>query len=117
MKMEAPKMDLVRFKEADVIAASNLTTYVYGFNNETPSDAYVKYKGVTYTDASSLNGALAADGMEGKYQAYLDGQSYHIVYPATDMFDLDKNFGTVNDHSIIVSDGVYVWNGEFFAHQ
>ena len=120
MKMEAPKMDVVRFKAADVIAASGggeqldiPTSDVYGFVNEVTGDAYISYNGVTYRDSSSLDAALAADGLAGQYQLYQPGVDLYSVHSIQDMFALDKT----NGMSFYVSDGTYEWNGSCFVHK
>ena len=46
MKMETPKMDVVRFEEADVLAASNDRIALTGFNNGNYGDATVDGKSV-----------------------------------------------------------------------
>lgn len=120
MKMETPKMDVVRFEEADVIVASPtpiFTTKVGGFNNETAGDGNIQYKGVTYTDAASLNSALAEDGLSGYYQLYVPGEQTHTLYATQDMFLLDSKAEPGYEHSILIADGDYDWNGNHFVYR
>ena len=121
MKMETPKMDVVRFKEADVIVASPVpvvhTTKAAGFNNESVGDANIIYKGVSYTDAHTLNSALEADGLAGIYQLYIPGKDTHSYYGTEDMFYIDENPQYGIEHSILIPDGDYDWNGSAFVYR
>lgn len=121
MKMEAPKLDTIRFNESDVIVASDIpdvfTTSVFGFNNEVAGDAFVIYNGVTYTEAASLNAALAEDGLAGLFQLYVPGRETHSYFDSGDMYYIDKAYDPDVETSILIPDGVYTWNGNYFVHQ
>jgi len=123
MKMEAPKLDIVRFNESDIIVASDIPdlpfSTVYGFNNEVVGDAYVIYNGVTYRDSATLNAALEADGLEGWFQLFVPNIETHSVYDTSDMYYIDSIPHDPGDieFSILVPDGDYYWNGKCFVHQ
>ncbi len=118
MKMEAPKMDVVRFKESDVIVASTPTSYVFGFNNEVPNDAYIKHNGVTYTDSATFASAMANEGLAPVFEAYLEGGNAEGTYYNTSlMFYADSVAGKQEETSVFIPDGTYQWNGEHFKYK
>lgn len=114
MKMETPKMDVVRFEEADVLAASpNVVTTVFGFNNEKQKDGGVAYKNITYLtgeegSAAALEQALNNDGI---YNAKFTSE--HGEYSIAAMWDLDINLIS-GEQSIPLVDGEYVYRDGMF---
>ncbi len=114
MKMETPKMDVVRFQEADVLAASpNIYTTVLGFNNETQKDGGVAYKNQTYftKDAGSAAALEQALNNDGIYDVRFTSE--HGEYSIAAMWDLDINIIT-GEQSIPLVDGEYVYRDGMF---
>ena len=122
MKMETPKVGVVRFNESDVIVASGNPrpapvpalhkATVSGFANSVSEDGEVTFRGVTYKDAAPLNEALASHGLAGLFQGSFQGYQMGSNFTTEDMFMLDSM-----SQSLYVSNGDYVWNGDAFVHQ
>lgn len=114
--MRAPKMDVVRFTESDVIVASSIRSGVFGFNNETAGDAYITYNNIRYTDAESLRTVLEADGYRAEYKLYVPNHATRSYIDAADMFTVDIAYEENYETSILIPDGDYIWDGRGFVH-
>ena len=100
MKMETPKVGVVRFNESDVIVASGNPrpapvpalhkATVSGFANSVSEDGEVTFRGVTYKDAAPLNEALASHGLAGLFQGSFQGYQMGSKFTTEDMFMLDS---------------------------
>lgn len=101
-KMRVPKMEVVRFKESDVIVASGAlaSLTLLGFANTRKNDGTMTYKGMIYDgdNYSDLISVLTGDG----YSDYI-GENYQSV---SGLFIMDSK-GKSNG---ITSDGTYIWN-------
>lgn len=103
-KMRVPKMDVVRFKENDVIVASGAipSLTLFGFANIIEKDGLMTYKGTSYNSSNynDLITALTGDG-------YLNciGEDYQSI---SGLFTKDSK-GRSNT---ITPDGTYIWNSD-----
>ena len=102
-KMRVPEMDVVRFKENDVIVASGaiLGLTLYGFANTIKKDGLMTYKGTSYNSSNYNDLITALTGDE-----YLDcigenGSSISWLF-TQDKNGKDKGF----------PDGTYIWNSD-----
>ena len=108
-KMRVPEMDVVRFKENDVIVESGaiLGLTLYGFANTTKNDGTMTYKGTTY-DGSNYNDLISA--LKGdEYSDWIgeNGSSFSWFLSISSLFTRDKNG---NDRGF--PDGTYIWNSD-----
>lgn len=84
-QMNLPEMDVVRFKEADVLAASPISMNWSKFGDGTKANGEVKYNGDTYYITSNSNvstfiNALSDIGANGNTSISVDGSYYgHTV--------------------------------------
>ena len=99
MKMETPKMDVVRFQEADVLAASQMIASSFaltGFNNGKANDA--KIDGADAASAEAINVKLGNLG--NSYFQYQNNDPVH--------------YGDLHDSDVAgpINDGTYVDQGD-----
>lgn len=115
-KMRVPKMDVVRFKENDVIVASGAipSLTLSGFANITKNDGKMTYKGKKYNDSNynDLITALTEDGYSdwigGKYKG---DSGFIITHPVSWLFINDSK-GEINTNA---PNGTYIWNSDIGA--
>ena len=104
-KMRVPKMDVVRFKENDVIVASGgLPNFmkITGFNDSTPGNGTIKYNGVTYNKSNYLDLInLLTDQPD--YDSYVKYQGMSET-----IFKLFKRSDGTSAAGYV--DGTYVWD-------
>lgn len=104
-KMRVPEMDVVRFKENDVIVASGgLPNFfiVTGFNDSIPGNGIIKYNGVIYNKSNytDLIDFLADQTDYDSYVKYQDmSQTIYRLFKRSD--------GTSAAGYV---DGTYVWD-------
>jgi len=115
MKMETPKMDVVRFQEADVLAASPYASPVYltGFADSKDRNGEVAFthngnsylfKTTDYSDAASFANAVAGAGVANvSFNDSQDPDSHSLG----GMYYADV---TKNGESLVLPDGEYAWN-------
>ena len=117
MKMETPKMDVVRFQEADVLAASPITpvtpVFLTGFNDVTAKNGQLSFtKNGTdylfetskYDSQESFANAVAGAGVaDVTFNDNSDPDSHSLA----GMFYADVEQG---GKSLLLPDGQYVWN-------
>ena len=108
-KMRVPKMDVVRFKENDVIVASGAipSLTLFNFANTIKNDGKMTYKGTSYnsTNYNDLITALKVDG----YPDWIgeNGSSFSWFMSISGLFKQDKKG---NDRGF--PDGTYIWNSD-----
>lgn len=117
MKMETPKMDVVRFQEADVLAASTPATPVqlYGFYDSASKNGQVSFvnnginyvfKTSDYDSQTSFSNAVVAAGVANvQFNDNVDPDNHSLagMYYA----DVEKEGG---GKSLPLPDGLYYWN-------
>ena len=113
MKMETPKMDVVRFQEADVIVASGVATYVTlsnlgnnDFNDNTASG-----------HSAGSNFSLGFSDMKGGTLAQLLNleSNFNNGTSTSSLKNLvDNTYDNDDDDAYAAFNGNYVWtNGEY----
>ena len=113
MKMETPKMDVVRFQEADVLAASGIivnnrkNATLFGWENTVDGDATL-----TFTDAEGKNPTVHT------YQElHQDPEIYTLVFikdadnsvSLSDLASREDTYGQFNGTYTRGTDGKYYW--------
>ena len=116
-KMRTPEMEVVRFKEADVIVASGYSSMsVSGFQNKTPNDASFNVSGVaSYTNDGTQDISAFYSALSTHYEATINGSTTldrgDVAASFTTLFERDAS-GTSRDF-----DGTYSWTGTGFKRQ
>lgn len=106
--MKRPEMEVVRFKEADIIVASGNIARLSGFGNGGTDNGSVSFGGKNYfyQDRESL------------YQNLHNGSSttfdnYNNIAEIANLFEFEH----YNDELTNEWDGTYHWNGSKFIKQ
>ena len=113
MKMETPKMDVVRFKEADVLAASPVPvdnrqfSKVAGWGDENLNQASISFK-------TGINGAESVHNFD---ELHRNPDMYGITYQngsgktvtLEQLAGSDAGFGEFNGTYIFSGDHTYTW--------
>ena len=123
-KMVAPKMDVVRFQESDVIVASGVykTFELTGLGDNVANNAAIGYKGTSYAliDDKARSNFFTAFNLQNKTNINDDTGVY--IYPpevepqgTTNFRQLDTWDAHGSGSSIF--NGIYEWDGTIFRHQ
>ncbi len=109
-KMVTPEMDVVRFRESDVIVASGVLRFT-NFNDTVRANGQVSYNGHTYD--TSKYPALVTDFLNA-----LGGKDY-IVSTTTGIREGVDNLLSYeyNKEESVTADGDYIWNGLSWIHK
>ena len=112
MKMETPKMDVVRFQEADVIVASGIVNNrkraaLYGWENGIAGDATL-----TFSDADGNNASVHTYS-----ELHGDPEIYDLTFingagtpvSLTDLATDENSYGAFNGSYQRGDDGKYYW--------
>ena len=122
-KMNAPKMETVRFEENDVIVASGAgndkySMFVSKFGNGTTGDGSIKYNGTTYS-GDNLLGVM--DSLEGQLN---NGNPFLGNFKTVEGAYLSKfiksdlgEYGGTDDEVDSDWNGSYYWNSEFSSFE
>lgn len=112
-KMVAPEMDVVRFRESDVIVASMGVMTLSGFNNDVGSDGNINYKGTNYSiangNAYSLSALLGADKTH--VQATVSPDRDPSLNTFDNLFEADFDSGDSSSFGFVKAEnGSYYWS-------